>query len=49
MGKSETNVGRLCEELGISSQTLYRYVSPKGILRADGGKVLGAGAPTRIT
>jgi DNA invertase Pin-like site-specific DNA recombinase len=36
MGKQETDVARLCEELGVSSQTLYRYVSPTGAFRADG-------------
>ena len=41
MGKPETNVARLCEELGISSQTLYRYVSPTGDLRQDGKDALG--------
>lgn len=28
MGKPETRITDLCNELGISSQTLYRYVSP---------------------
>jgi predicted site-specific integrase-resolvase len=40
MGKPETNVARLCEELGISSQTLYRYVSPTGELRVDAQKTV---------
>ena len=40
MGKPETNVGALCRELGITSQTLYRHVSPAGELRGDGKKVL---------
>jgi hypothetical protein len=30
MGKPETNVGSLCEELGITRSTLYRHVSPSG-------------------
>src|SRR5271170_906150 len=38
MGKRETNVATLCEELGITRQTLYRHVSPQGDLRADGKK-----------
>jgi hypothetical protein len=42
MGKPETNVARLCDELGISSQTLYRYVSPTGGLRADARRILRA-------
>ena len=40
MGKPETGVARLCEELGVSSQTLYRYVSPTGEPRADGRSAL---------
>src|SRR5665213_1302859 len=42
MGKKATVVTDLCEELGISTQTLYRYVSPTGELRAEGKKVLRA-------
>jgi DNA invertase Pin-like site-specific DNA recombinase len=41
MGKPETRVGELCAELGISRQTLYRHVDPKGNLRPDGEKLLG--------
>lgn len=40
MGQSETKVGDLCQELGITRQTLYRHVSPKGELRQDGMKLL---------
>jgi DNA invertase Pin-like site-specific DNA recombinase len=40
MGKPETKVGRLCEELGITRQTLYRHVSPSGELRPDGKKLI---------
>jgi DNA-binding transcriptional ArsR family regulator len=40
MGNPETNVGELCDELGISRQTLYRHVSPTGEVRADGTGVL---------
>jgi DNA invertase Pin-like site-specific DNA recombinase len=36
MGKPETNVAALCEELGITRSTLYRYVSPTGELRGPG-------------
>jgi DNA invertase Pin-like site-specific DNA recombinase len=36
----ETQVGRLCEEFGVTRQTLYRHVSPKGELRPDGKKLL---------
>jgi DNA invertase Pin-like site-specific DNA recombinase len=36
MGKPETNVAALCEELGITRSTLYRYVSPTGELRGHG-------------
>lgn len=41
MGQPETVVGALCAELGISRQTLYRHVDPKGSLRSDGKKLLG--------
>jgi DNA invertase Pin-like site-specific DNA recombinase len=40
MGKPETHVGDLCQELGISRQTLYRHVAPDGTLREDGRKLL---------
>lgn len=40
MGKPETKVGDLCAELGITRQTLYRFVGPKGELRSDGEKLL---------
>lgn len=40
MGKPETKVANLCAELGITRQTLYRFVDPKGDLRADGVKLL---------
>lgn len=41
MGQPGTNVGELCQELGVTRQTLYRHVSPTGRLRPDGKKVLG--------
>jgi DNA invertase Pin-like site-specific DNA recombinase len=41
MGQPETNVGELCQELGITRQTLYRHVAPDGSLREDGQKLLG--------
>jgi DNA invertase Pin-like site-specific DNA recombinase len=40
MGKPETNVSELCNELGITRQTLYRHVGPDGTLRPDGEKLL---------
>src|SRR5262245_55667965 len=40
MAKRDTKVGDLCMELGITRQTLYRFVGPKGELRADGNKLL---------
>lgn len=43
MGQAETQVGRLCEELGVTRQTLCRHVSPKGDLRPDGSKLLPGG------
>lgn len=41
MGQPDTNVGDLCQELGVTRQTLYRHVSPAGELREDGKKILG--------
>jgi DNA invertase Pin-like site-specific DNA recombinase len=43
MAHPETGVNALCQELGISRQTLYRHVSPQGALRPDGVKLLGLG------
>jgi hypothetical protein len=40
MAKRDTKVGDLCVELGVTRQTLYRFVGPKGGLRADGAKLL---------
>ncbi len=40
MGQPETKIGDLCKELGVTRQTLYRHVSPKGELRSDGEKLL---------
>lgn len=40
MGQPETKVGDLCQELGITRQTLYRHISPKGELRPDGERLL---------
>jgi DNA invertase Pin-like site-specific DNA recombinase len=45
MGQPGTNVGELCAELGVSRQTLYRYVDPRGALRTDGEKLLGRSGP----
>ena len=41
-GKPETKIAELCDELGISRQTLYRHVGPDGTIRADGRKLLNA-------
>ncbi len=40
MGQPETKVNDLCQELGITQQTLYRHVAPDGTLRPDGQKLL---------
>jgi DNA invertase Pin-like site-specific DNA recombinase len=40
MEKKETSIGELCQELGITRQTLYRHVAPDGTLREDGKKIL---------
>ncbi|GAH32868.1 unnamed protein product, partial [marine sediment metagenome] len=34
-----------CVELGITRQTLYRHVTPKGAIRPDGEKLLARTAP----
>lgn len=41
MGKSETKISDLCKELGITRQTLYRHLDPKGNFRPDAHKLLG--------
>jgi len=40
MGQPGTKVAELCAELGITRQTLYRHVAPKGELRPDGLSLL---------
>jgi hypothetical protein len=40
MGRKDTIVTDPCEELAVSTQTLYGYVSLTGELRAEGKKVL---------
>jgi DNA invertase Pin-like site-specific DNA recombinase len=45
MGQPETVVSELCLELGITRQTLYRHVDPKGALRPDGKKMIGTRIP----
>jgi DNA invertase Pin-like site-specific DNA recombinase len=40
MGQPETKVADLCNELGVTRQTLYRHVAPDGNLREDGKKLL---------
>ena len=40
MKKRDTSVPALSKELGISTMTLYRYISPKGKLREPAVKVL---------
>lgn len=40
MATRDTKVGDLCKELGVTRQTLYRFVDPRGELRADGTKLL---------
>lgn len=41
MRSRDTSVAELCVDLGVSRTTLYRYVGPKGELRANGLAVLG--------
>lgn len=40
MGKPETVVAELCSDIGITRQTLYRYIDPMGQLRAEGARLL---------
>lgn len=40
MGQPETRIAELCREIGVSSQTLYRHLSPRGELRPGGEKLL---------
>jgi DNA invertase Pin-like site-specific DNA recombinase len=40
MGQPGTNVAELCGELGVTRQTLYRHVDPRGLVRAHGEKLL---------
>jgi DNA invertase Pin-like site-specific DNA recombinase len=40
MGKPETMISELCQELGVTRQTLYRHIAPDGSLRKDGKKIL---------
>lgn len=40
MAKRDTRVGDLCQELGVTRQTLYRFVTPRGNLRDDARKLL---------
>lgn len=40
MGQPETKISDLCDEIGVSRQTLYRFVSPTGELREDGKRLL---------
>lgn len=49
MGQPETKVGELCGELGITRQTLYRFVSPNGELRDDGKRLLKLRSAARRT
>ena len=41
MGQPGTKVSDLCLELGVTRQTLYRHVDPKGMFRPDALKILG--------
>ena len=47
MAARDTKVSALCEELGVTRQTLYRFVGPKGELRADGEKLLARRSPAQ--
>lgn len=38
--KPDTKISELCKELGITRQTLYRYLSPTGQFREDARKLI---------
>ncbi len=40
MANRDTKVSELCQELGITKATLYRYVAPDGSLRERGERIL---------
>ena len=40
MGQPGTKVIKLCDELGVTRETLYRHVAPDGRLRPDGERLL---------
>jgi DNA invertase Pin-like site-specific DNA recombinase len=40
MEKPDTKISELCKELGITRQTLYRHIAPKGQLRNDAHKLI---------
>jgi DNA invertase Pin-like site-specific DNA recombinase len=40
MGDRETDISQLAKDLGVTRQTLYRHLGPKGELRADGERLL---------
>lgn len=40
LARPDSNVRRLCRELGVSPQTLYRHVAPGGALREAGARLL---------
>ena len=42
MKNRDTSVSELCNELGVTRQTLYKYVGPEGELRDYGKRVLAA-------
>ena len=44
-----TKVSELCEELGLTRSTLYRYVGPHGELREHGERVLDIRQPAAAT
>ena len=45
MGQPETKVADLCAEAGVTRQTLYRFVGPKGEPRGDVKQAHGKGLP----
>lgn len=47
MGKPETVIADLCAEIGITRQTLYRFLDPTGQVRPAGARLLERGRQLR--
>jgi hypothetical protein len=48
MEKPDTKITEFCKELGITPQTLYRHIGPKGEQRSDAHKLIAYIWPTYL-